>query len=347
MSTLNELIQPKRENSSSVVNKMRDDIYYVDPQFQRKLIWTEPNKVKLIETILIGYPMPEIYLWAQKPDAESGIQKFSIVDGQQRLTTISQFIKGEWAIKKSALHKSNQDCDFAGKSWDELETEDKQKIWEYNLDIREIPSSVNMETIHKIFVRLNQTDKSLNPQEMRNAEFHGKFIKASVELADELNSYDWNIFTDKDIRRMKDIDFSSQLLTLFIQGIGSTTTKVLNDIYDRYNDKYSSKNKHLKKAGEIFDKIEKLFENEQVAEFFQKPVHFYTLFAVIDLAEHEELEVEVGKLESFVTEYTSTDFDEDGVDKIFAEYKRGSSYTTTGKAGRERRAFSLLDYLKD
>ncbi|WP_026940750.1 GmrSD restriction endonuclease domain-containing protein [Hellea balneolensis] len=346
MTTLNEIIQPKRENITSVVAKLRDDVYFVDRSFQRKMIWTESQKIKLIETILMGYPMPEIYLWAQKSDPNSGKQRFSVVDGQQRLSTILQFVSGEWGLKKSALHKSNKDSAYASKNWDSLPANLKQKIWEYNIDVREIPSSLTAELIHKIFTRLNQTDKSLNPQEMRNAEFHGEFIKASVDVANKLNSYDWNIFSDNDMRRMKDVDFSSQLLTFLIQGIVSTPPSALNELYDRYNDKYPERKLHFAKVEKNFSEIEKLFLQRSIEKFFSKPVHFYTIFAVVDLARHASIELTTKKLENFIQIYTTLDFDDPSTDSLFLEYKKGSSYSTTGKPGRERRVYSLLQYVE-
>lgn len=347
MSTLNELIQPKRENVTAIVGNLREADYFVDRSFQRKMIWTSKQKVKLIETILMGYPMPEIYLWAQKPDPSSGKQRYSIVDGQQRLTTIFQFINGEWPLAKAALDKSNKAAEYAGEDWSSLPNDLKQNIWEYRIDVREIPSSLDVETIHKIFARLNQTDKSLNPQELRNAVFHGEFIKASVDLANNLKDYGWKIFSDNDMRRMKDVDFSSQLLTYLIQGVVSTPPKAINELYDRYNDKYSSRKKHFDRSIEIIEEISTLFQKKSVADFFSKTVHFYTVFAVVDLAMKEQLTLKISSFSKFVKLYTNADFDSPKTNKLFLEYKKGSSYSTTGKAGRERRVYSLLDYLRN
>lgn len=346
MNNLNEIIQPKRENVTSVVSKLRDDTYFVDSSFQRKMIWTRKQKVKLIETILMGYPMPEIYLWAQKSDPITGKQRFSIVDGQQRLTTIRQFVEGEWPLTKSALQKENIEEPYVNKDWSSLSTELKQKIWEYNIDVREIPSSLDVKLIHKVFSRLNQTDKSLNPQELRNAEFHGEFIKASADIANTLKNFGWKIFSDNDVRRMKDVDFSSQLLSYLIEGFANTSPTAMIDLYDKYNDKYPKRELHYKQASSIFKKIVSLFEQASVVKFFSKTVHFYTLFSVIDIAGTTGVEITAEKLSSFVREYENADFDNPETDTILMDYKRGSSSTTAGKANRERRAFSLLKYLQ-
>lgn len=346
MTSLNEAINSKRENVTSVIKKMKDGDYFVDQSFQRKLIWTESQKVRLIETILMGYPMPEIYLWAQKSDPDSGNQLFSIVDGQQRLTSIRQFIAGEWALKKAAMHKDNGEQSYVGKYWKDLSPELKSSVWEYNINVREIPSEITEAKIHKIFLRLNQTDKSLNPQEMRNAEFHGEFINAAVTLANAINKKNWKIFSDNDIRRMKDIEFSGQLLSYLLKGITGHTSSSLNELYDTYNDVYEKKKPIHRKAIAILTQIEELFQNQSVKTFFSKPVHFFTIFAVLDISKATKSPVQIESLLRFVETYQKQDFEDPRTDKVFMEYKRGSSSTTAGKASRERRIFSLVDYLE-
>ena len=345
MTNLNEIMQPKRESITHAVNNLKNGKFFVDSSFQRKLIWTEAQKVRLIETVLMGYPMPEIYLWAQSPDPDSGEQRFSIVDGQQRVTSVRQFVDGEWPLKKSSLDRSNRDSEFAGKYWSEISPELKSKIWEYNLNIREIPSSVSLPAIHDIFSRLNQTDKSLNPQEMRNAKFHGEFINAAVTVADRLNAREWKIFSDTDIRRMKDVEFGSQLLSYLLRGIVSDTPKKLNELYDTYNDVYEKKRSHLLRSNRLFDSIGELFENPTIEKFFSKPIHFYTLFAALDISSHTDQDVTKEGLENFVVEYGNHNFDDEAPDRLLNAYKTGSSYSTAGGKSRENRIYSLIDFL--
>ena len=74
MSNLNAIIQSERPSVTNIVTKMRSSEYFVDNSFQRRLVWTEKQKIRLIETILTNYPMPEIYLWQQPADPEIGRQ---------------------------------------------------------------------------------------------------------------------------------------------------------------------------------------------------------------------------------------------------------------------------------
>ncbi|WP_246691707.1 DUF262 domain-containing protein, partial [Methylobacterium sp. WL12] len=195
-------------------------------------MWTERQKIRLIETILIGYPMPEIYLWEKPADPETGYQNHSIVDGQQRITTVVQFVSNEWSLKAAHLDESNQQMDFVGMTWAELTNERKQSLWNYVVSARTIPNDVEESSVRLIFRRLNETDKSLNPQEFRNADFQGEFIKAAEQVADDPHWQKWGVFTEQQIRRMADIELASSLLIARRSGVVGETTKSVNDIYD-------------------------------------------------------------------------------------------------------------------
>ncbi len=69
------------------------------PDFQRRLVWTNKDKVEFIKTVLEGYPFPEIYIAAGKVDPKTGEGAEVLVDGQQRLTTLYQYFKGSPDIK--------------------------------------------------------------------------------------------------------------------------------------------------------------------------------------------------------------------------------------------------------
>ncbi len=121
MALLNEIIQSERKSVSQVYEAFTTEMLYVDNTFQRRTVWIEKNKIRLIETILMGFPMPELYLWRQKSDPKTGKAKDSIVDGQQRVNAIVEFISDEWPLKKAVLDKNNQSAPFAAKKFSELQ----------------------------------------------------------------------------------------------------------------------------------------------------------------------------------------------------------------------------------
>src|SRR5262245_4110530 len=95
---LNQIIQSSRKSVTSLNQEFESGDTYIDESFQRRSVWLQKNKIRLIETILKGFPMPEIYLWDQSADAKTGKQKHSVVDGQQRLTAIKEYIGGQFSL---------------------------------------------------------------------------------------------------------------------------------------------------------------------------------------------------------------------------------------------------------
>src|SRR6185312_5775651 len=214
--------------------------------------------------------------WQQAPDPESGNQLFSIVDGQQRLTTITQFASNEFALKASFLDDENQEADFANKFWKDLSDERKKGIWEYIINVRQIPSQVTIDEVRRVFTRLNETDRSLNPQELRNAEFNGEFITNAERLADIDLWKKWEFFPPGRVRRMGDIEYCSNLLVFLRSGVVEDAPASLNQVYDLYNDKYEDRDADYNDAVAVLTRIDKLAETEPaIKKLFLSNVHLY------------------------------------------------------------------------
>lgn len=264
-----------------VYDEFRAGRLFVDESFQRKSIWLRKDKISLIETVILGYPIPEIYLWATGTDPESGDTRYSIVDGQQRIRTVGEFISNDFRLTDSGLEF--RDADYRGADFDSLGVSRKTAIWSYNISIRFVKQAVVRDDIIKMFLRLNRTDNSLNPQELRNAEFNGEFLTASVEVAALKFWRRWEIFSDNDIRRMLDVQFASTLLIFVRSGFDDETTQsAINRMYDLFSEHYANKDSDI---GEIAAVLESLHFLVQSNVFLQKAVkkktHLYTLFTVV------------------------------------------------------------------
>ena len=342
MANINTIVNADRPTVSAVVEKIRSKEYFVDNSFQRKLVWSEKQKVRLIETILIGFPMPEIYFWQLSADANTGQQRSSIVDGQQRLTTITQFVSNEWPLKSKFLDKANQSADFADKSWNDLSAKRKREIWEYTIDSRRIPHSVTEVEVRRIFQRLNETDRSLNPQELRHAEFNGKFITNAERIADLKIWKDWKFFTLAQVRRMQDIELCNSFLVYLRSGISDDTPTALNAIYDLYNDTYKERNNDFNTVKIFLERMDGVFSRtEKVAKLFKSVVHLYALFATTQVARKISNDQLVLKLDKFATEYGK----KKSKNKLVEKYRAASAYRTRSKSSREARVGALSEWL--
>jgi hypothetical protein len=133
------------------------------PEFQRADVWKNPQRAELIESILLGIPIPLIYLFEDK----NGIRQ--VVDGRQRITALQKFYDGKFKFTKlKVLTKLN------GKSFDELDPFYQGKIEDYQINTYVIQPPTPESIKFNIFDRVNRGGVQLNKQEMRHALYQGK-----------------------------------------------------------------------------------------------------------------------------------------------------------------------------
>src|SRR5690554_721516 len=91
---LTSFVQSNSYKIVELYNKLDSGTLITDPEFQRNLVWKKQHKYNFIQTILLNYPFPEVYIASEQIDVENLKAKEIVVDGQQRLTTIVEYIKG-------------------------------------------------------------------------------------------------------------------------------------------------------------------------------------------------------------------------------------------------------------
>lgn len=347
---LNNELQPERMTISAISEKFSAGEIFVDDDYQRRSVWVEKNKIRLLESVLTGYPMPEVYFWQDEPEPTTGKITLSIVDGQQRIRAITEYIAGEFKLNKSVLDRQNQSEDYVGKLFSDLKAEDRNKIWNYRLNVRVIPHTVTRDEIIHLFLRLNETDKSLNPQELRNAKFNGKFIQAAIEVADNDFWNKWSVFTPAIIRRMTDVTICSQFLAFFRVGLqGEITQKAINGLYDQFNDRYSQKNSDIEKCNNTLKFIDDIFStNDDIVKFFKSQVHFYPLFigSYIFLEKSNQINMKTlsTHLVNFAELYKKRNLSSSGT---INEYWGASNEGTSRRSNREIRVNTILTVLEN
>src|SRR5579862_8241635 len=142
-------------------NRLRDQTLNMKPPFQRNPIWQETQKAYLIDTILRGYPVPELYL--QTIVSASGEEQHIVVDGQQRIRACLEFLSDGFTL-------GDDSGEYAGLSFNELNDSSKKQIFGYKFVIRNLPDLTDAE-LREIFGRLNRNNVALNRQELRNATY--------------------------------------------------------------------------------------------------------------------------------------------------------------------------------
>lgn len=154
---------------------MDQNLIELNPGYQRRRVWKD-NKRKslLIESLMLRIPIPAFYFY----ENEDG--KYQVIDGQQRLTTIKEFVKGEFRL--TGLEYLGKD--YNKKTFKDLDTKYVQRIYRTQIAVNILDARSPKNVIYDIFRRVNTGGVNLNPQEMRNAICKQEvrdFLKRSTE----------------------------------------------------------------------------------------------------------------------------------------------------------------------
>ena len=278
---------------------------FADSSYQRRTVWNDQDNVRLIETILMELVIPEVYFWTAERDPDTGISSTHIVDGQQRINAIVDFISGEYALNMKYLTNQSIKDSCGGKMFKELDEVWKNRIWEYPMSIVEIDPACTITNIKDMFFRLNLTNYNLNQQENRHS-------KDSVfgDKSEALSRYDFwknaKLFSSTDAKRMKDVEYCCSIFILANEGIvDQTNGKKINNYYDDYKDEFDSDDVLKNKILEAMSVIEDIIDKTTIS-FISKKAQMYTLFCVIfEMIENKNtFENFFGKIKIFVSAYS-------------------------------------------
>lgn len=242
----------------------------MSPPFQRNPVWTEKQKSFLIDSVLNGYPIPEIYI--QEKISADGKTKYVIVDGQQRIRSVLGFIAGDFEISEGESEK------WAMCSFDDLSEDDKINFYSYKFVVRTLPDISDTE-IRSIFQRINKNNVALNAQELRQSTYSGDFINSMNRISDKEYWKDIGLFSAEKVRRMLDVEFISELTIAFLNGHQNKKDKL-----DYYYVMYETEYTEVEYVETVFDKV--CYELIQVLPDIKKTrwgklIDFYSLFLVM------------------------------------------------------------------
>jgi len=244
----------------------------IKPPFQRNPVWSLRQNSSLIDTILLEYPIPELYM--QEVTDSEGNQKHLLVDGQQRIRAVLAFLAGEFELE-------DESPSWAGLSFEDLSVHDRKRVFEYSFVVRLLPEMPD-EEVRAIFQRVNKNTTVLNAQELRHATYWGPFIKLMEEISDFEFWSSAGIFSANDRRRMLDIEFISELAVALLNGL-QNKKKRLEEFYQQYETKFEQAEELRTIFVRVLGEIEQLLPDIAKTRW-RKKSDFYTLF--VKLAKH-------------------------------------------------------------
>lgn len=253
----------------------KKDELLLQPKFQRRDVWSDMARSYLIDTIIRGKPIPKLYMRiAFNPKTKRVVRE--IVDGQQRLKSVILFFDDGFKLSKT----HNQE--HGGKHLSEMDDEVRRDILNYRFaldDLGELPD----EEVHDIFARLNTYSTTLNNQELRHAKYFGEFRASAYALAYEFMPF-WlknKIFADKQILRMAEAEFVSEILIAVTEGISEGNKRVIDTAYKEYDNRFPHRGMLEKRFTQVIDVIGGIMGDNLSKSSFRERRLLYPLFCVV------------------------------------------------------------------
>lgn len=341
--------RPTTQDISWFLDLNDNDQVNLSPPYQRRSVWTRKDRIYFLDTIFNGYPCPAVFL--HKTVDELGRATYHVVDGKQRIETI--FI---YANNKMSMPKDYHDSGLAGKKFKDLCQEYKQKFWDYVLAV-DMLDIVEQAVVDEVFDRLNRNSRKLERQELRHAKFDGWFI-TFAESQSELDVWrELGISTSSRSKRMKDVQFISELM---MAAIDKKNLGFSQDAIDEFYAEYDSPSEDMPDFNiEEFefnfssarDFIKGMNEhNSCVTEYARNFMHFYTLWALVYFG-GVNLGVKdfADKYKEFMSSYISVEKDEikESEKDSVSVYALNSVGANTEQPQREKRYSALKRYMSN
>lgn len=284
--------------AETAISQLKQGNIYLQPTFQRRDAWRVDRKSRLIESILLGLPIPQIVL-AERQD-ERG--KFIVLDGKQRLLTLLQFVGYADASTNNKFKLRELEIleELNGLGFDQLNEDIKRQFLNYAIRssiIRNWPDPAFLEIV---FVRLNEGSVKLSPQELRQGMFPGPFTTYLEEASAASPGFRKLLKLDEPDFRMRDAELLLRLIafSLFSAEYRGNMKLFLDETTRRLNIDWAVQESEITKAvAEIESAIgfgldafgEDNFGKKWVGKRFERPLNRAVLEVQITSLRDEEV----------------------------------------------------------
>ena len=331
-----------------------NNLLELNPDFQRRAVWSEKAKSYLIDTILRGKPVPKILMISR---LEKNRTVRVVVDGQQRLRAILEFINGDFPISRA------HNDELAGKKFNTLPGELQKDFLKYELGV-DLLFNMSYEDILDIFARINSYTVSLNKQELFNANYLGYFKQSTYRLGFKYVDYfiRGGILTKAKVTRMAEAELAGDLLMALTGGV--QTNKSIEQFYIKYEDDSNNLNIFEEQFNKIMSYIGNIYPPEEILETNWSRVHlFYTFFTSIahflyglkSIDSNLKTTIkksDIGKirvcLDGISSKYDkyAANLDDENIPKDYRQFITRSRRGTTDTASRIERTIFLCNKIK-
>lgn len=329
-------VSPADPTLELLANKVNQNDIIV-PFYQRKYVWKIEQASRLIESFLMGLPVPQVFLYVNDDD------QLEIIDGQQRIMSVNYFFEGYFGEPDAQgrrqifkLKGLSERSEYNGRTFAELSTRDQRRLRNTSLraiHIKQLKPSLRNDSVFHIFERLNTGGTQLKPQEIRNAVYRGNIVDELRKLNDNAQWRSILGITTSD-KNQKDVEIILRLFSLYRvwQNYEKPMLKYLNSMMSA-NKEFADERAQSFKAQ--FLRVVKLVAENLVRPFRPR--------GVINAAMLEGIMVALLEAEPITPEKLVERYAVIASDPAFDRTLRGATTDTLIVKDRIRRAKELLN----
>lgn len=231
---------PTNKKVRELIDAVKKNRLIPRPEFQRRLVWANKDKDHFLDTVLRGYPFPEIYVADGDVDLDTGEGTQLLVDGLQRVNTLIEYFEASPNLRLQTI------VPYA-----DLSDHEKREFLQYDVAVRDL-GPVHREEIVEVFKRINATKYSLLDIEVNNAVYAG----ALKQYAQRVSEHDFfisnSVFNARDFKRMGDLRFALLLIATFLEGYFNRD-EPFGTLLERYNDDFPLESDTDRRLNACFD----------------------------------------------------------------------------------------------
>lgn len=234
---------PTNKKIRELISLVKEEKLLPRPEFQRRLVWSRDDKNHFLDSILRGYPFPEIYFADGDVNLETGEGTQLLVDGLQRVYTLLHYFEDHPDLKLTSVPPYRS-----------LKEEEKKAFLQYDVAVRDL-GAISKEEIIEVFKRLNATKYSLLDIEINNAVYAGALKTFCERIAENEFFRTHSIFNATDYKRMGDLRYVLGVVGTILYGYFNRDD-AFEHLLDRYNDDFPLEISISKRLQDTFDFIE-------------------------------------------------------------------------------------------
>jgi Protein of unknown function DUF262 len=244
--------------AATIVDQLQRQTITLDPAFQRRDAWTDERKSRFIESLILGLPIPQLVF--AESDKKKG--KFIVIDGKQRLLSLSKFTGVGLAPDQQPLVLKGLKIrsDLNKSTYDQLKNDAKFEDLVLGFENQAIRSVVirgweNEQVLYTIFHRLNTGSVPLSPQELRQALHPGPFLTFAAEFSEKSEPLRELLGLSRPDFRMRDVELVVRFYAFQegLEGYRGNLKKFLDDACDDLNRAWRKREEELRQTAVEFE----------------------------------------------------------------------------------------------